>query len=170
MKISLDIKALLRIILHASLVRIRAFTCLNKGPIYMYKCNVKTYIVDNKKVLAMVRAKYPIQNISIKLQCQILSISCTCLIKSPIWHFGQHGFAQGFKLNVELMISVYQCWMGMSFAKPITILYIIGISATIHKTKGQPLNFFKRYVQYSKAKLTCKVLEVYTVIKGLIEF
>jgi hypothetical protein len=69
-----------------------------------------------------------------------------------------------------LMISVYQCWMGMSFAKPITILYIIGISATIHKTKGQPLNFFKRYVQYSKAKLTCKVLEVYTVIKGLIEF
>jgi hypothetical protein len=30
-KISLDIKALLRIILHANIVRIRAFTCLNKA-------------------------------------------------------------------------------------------------------------------------------------------
>jgi hypothetical protein len=64
---ALDIKALLRITLHANLVGIRAFSCLNKGPIYIYKSNVKTYIVDNKKVLAMVRAKYPIQNISIKL-------------------------------------------------------------------------------------------------------
>jgi hypothetical protein len=96
----------------------------------------------------MVRAKYPIQNISLKLQCQILSISCTCLIKSPICHFEQHCFAQGLKLNVELMINVYQCWMGMSFVKAITVLYIIRISAMIHKTKGQPLNFFKRYVQY----------------------
>jgi hypothetical protein len=69
-----------------------------------------------------------------------------------------------------LMIIVYQCRMGMSFAKPITILYMIGISATIHKTKGNPLNFFKRYVQYWKPKLTCKVLEVYTLIKGLIGF
>jgi hypothetical protein len=88
----------------------------------------------------------------------------------PYMTFWTTWLCKGFKLNVELMINVYQCWMGISFAKPITILYITGISATIHKIKGQPLSFFKRYVQYRKAKLTCKVLEVYTLIKGLIGF
>jgi hypothetical protein len=81
----LDNKALLRI-LHAYLVIFQTLTRLNsKGPIYIYKCSVKTYIVDNKKIFASVKTKYTIQNISIKLQCQkLLSISCTCLI-NPLY-------------------------------------------------------------------------------------
>jgi len=69
-KMLLDNKALLRI-LHAYLVIFQTLICLNsEGPIYIYKCSVKTYIVDNKKIFASVKTKYTIQNISIKLQCQ----------------------------------------------------------------------------------------------------
>jgi len=58
----------------------------------------------------------------------------------------------------------------MSFAKPITILYIIGISATIHKTKGQPLNFSRDMFNIENQNRLVKFLEVYTLIKGMIGF
>ncbi len=84
----------------------------------------------------MVRAKYTIQNISTQTPMpKILNTSCMCLI-NPLYH-RQHGFAQGTKLNMGLMINVYQCSMGMSLAKPNTILYIIGTNATISQKQRQ---------------------------------
>jgi hypothetical protein len=85
-KISLDNKTLLKI-LHANLIIFQAFICLNQeGPIYIYKCSVKTYIVEIFKNICNGQSKiYNSKYFNQTPMPKILNIYCMCLI-NPLYH------------------------------------------------------------------------------------